>query len=127
VTPSAPVAAPPFDPHFPEIVLRAASRLNPALRQYYARPPRQRIHYGGYYTMTKENWPLIGPLRTDGAFLVGALSGFGTMSACAAGELCAQWIAGATLPTYAAKLALPRYDDRALIAELTAAARKGLL
>ena len=43
-------------------------------------------HYGGYYTMTDENWPLIGPMGTDGAYIVGALSGFGSMSACAAGQ-----------------------------------------
>jgi hypothetical protein len=126
-TPSAPVAAPEFAPHFPEIVLRAASRLNPSLKTYYGNLPRERIHYGGYYTMTAENWPLVGPLSTDGAFVVGALSGFGTMAACAAGELCAGSIAGAALPGYAEKLSLARYGDRALMDALNAAASKGVL
>lgn len=125
--PSPPVAAPEFDPHFPEIVLRAASRLNSALRRYYGSLPRERFHYGGYYAMTAENWPLIGPLHCPGAFVLGALSGFGTMAACAAGELCAGWIAGAALPGYAKKLSPARYDDAALMAELNAAASKGVL
>ena len=56
VTPEPPVAAPRFDPHFPEIVLRGASRLNPALQAYYGRLPRERVHYGGYYPMTAENY-----------------------------------------------------------------------
>jgi D-arginine dehydrogenase len=108
-------------------VLRGASRLNPALRGYYASLPRERIHYGGYYTMTRENWPLVGPLKTDGAFVLGALSGFGTMAACAAGALCAACIAGTPLPGYARKLGLARYDDAALMAELNGAASKGVL
>lgn len=126
-TPSAPLAAPNFDPHFPEIVLRGASRLNPSLKAYYSRLPRERIHYGGYYTMTAENWPLIGPLKTAGAFVLGALSGFGTMAACAAGELCAGHIAGGPLPAYAEKLGLARYGDTVLMEALSAAASKGVL
>jgi D-arginine dehydrogenase len=125
--PSAPLAEPEFDPSFPEIILRAASRLNPALKEYYGRLPRERVHYGGYYTMTKENWPLIGRMRTDGAFVVGALSGFGTMAACAAGELCAKWIAGAARPGYADKLSLARYEDEELMTELIGAGSKGVL
>jgi D-arginine dehydrogenase len=126
-TPSAAVATPEFDPHFPEIVLRAACRLNPSLKAYYGHLPRERVHYGGYYAMTAENWPLIGPLRSPGAFVLGALSGFGTMAACAAGELCAQWIAGAALPGYAKKLSPARYGDAALMAALSVAASKGVL
>jgi hypothetical protein len=34
-----------------------------------------------------ENRPLVGPLPVDGAFVTGALSGFGLMSAHGAGEL----------------------------------------
>lgn len=122
---------PALDPQFPEIVLRGAARLHPALKAYYGRLPGRPAHYGGYYTMTRENWPLIGPLsrdgNLDGAFLVGALSGFGTMAACAAGELSAAWIAGAALPDYAQSLSLSRYADRDLMAELEALESKGLL
>ncbi|BBK34416.1 glycine/D-amino acid oxidase-like deaminating enzyme [Stella humosa] len=121
------VEAPAFDPHFPEVVLRGAARLNPALKAYYGRLPRPCVLYGGYYTMTPENWPLVGPMRTAGAFMATALSGFGTMAACAAGDLCAKWITGAALPAHAHPLSLARYDDAALMAELTSLTSKGVL
>ena len=44
---------------------------------------------GGYYCKTRENRPLIGPLPVDGAFVLGALSGFGVMAAHASAELLA--------------------------------------
>ncbi|MFI5014268.1 MAG: hypothetical protein ACHQAY_18175 [Hyphomicrobiales bacterium] len=66
-------------------------------------------------------------MESEGAFLVGALSGSETMSACAAGSLCARWITGAALPGYAAKLSLKRYRDEALMAELTQLESKGVL
>lgn len=117
----------PLDPQFPDIVLRGASRLHPSLKAYIGRLPRQHTHYGGYYTMTRENWPLIGPMATDGAFVAGALSGFGTMSACATGELCAAWICGGAMPDYAASLAPARHQDKELMAALAAAQDKGVL
>ena len=55
---------PATDPNFPEIVLRGANRLNLGLKRYFGRLPRQMSHYGGFYTMTKENWPLVGPMKT---------------------------------------------------------------
>lgn len=118
---------PRLDDHFPEIVLRGAARLNPALKAYYGRLPRQFTHYGGYYTMTQENWPLIGPMGVDGAFIVGALSGFGTMAACGAGALCAASIAGGDLPGYADDLGLTRHRNTTLMAELSAMQSKGVL
>ena len=117
----------PIDPHFPDIVLRAASRLSPALAGYLGNLPRGARHYGGYYTMTDENWPLIGPMRTPGAFMAGALSGFGTMAATATGALCAAWIADAVRPDYAANLTLARYENTMLMAELRAGISKGVL
>jgi len=126
-TPGTPVEDPVFDPHFPEVVLRAAGRLNPALQAYRGRLPRARSHYGGYYAMTPENWPLIGPMRHPGAFVVGALSGFGTMSACAAGDLGARWVCGAALPDYAQALSSARYEDAALMDELARLNSKGVL
>jgi len=120
---SDPEAEPPRDPHYPDIVLRAASRLIPSLRAYLGRLPRGARHYGGHYTMTAENWPLIGPMRTPGAFIAGALSGFGTMAACSTGALCAAWIAGSALPAYAHALSPGRCADDALMAGLRAADR----
>ncbi len=125
--PSDPAGEPPIDPNFPDVVLRAASRLTPALRCYLGRLPRGVRHYGGYYTMTPENWPLIGPMRTPGAFLAGALSGFGTMAATASGALCAAWITGAECPGYATNFTLGRYDNVALMAELRGSTSKGVL
>jgi len=114
---------PRLDAHFPEIVLRGASRLNPSLKHYLGKLPRRLHHYGGWYTMTGENWPLIGPMGPEGAFMNCALSGFGTMAACAGGELCAAWIAGAPLPDYAKEFSLRRYEDADLMARLSSSSR----
>lgn len=113
-----PIGEEPVDPQFPDTVLRGASRLNPRLAAYIGRLPRGAHHYGGYYTMTEENWPLIGPMRTPGAFMAAALSGYGSMAACAAGSLCAAWVAGSDLPPYAASLSTARHGDAALMEEL---------
>ena len=66
-------------------------------------------------------------MATDGAFMAAALSGFGSMSACAAGSLCAAWITGGELPDYATALSASRYDDDALMQELQNATSKGIL
>jgi len=118
---------PHFDPQFPELILRAASRLNPSLKQYCESFPDRWTHYGGYYPMTNENWPLVGPLGVDGAFITGALSGYGCMAACAAGSICASWIADGDLPDYANQLSLARYDDGDLMAEIMNSPSKGIL
>ena len=120
-------AEPAIDSSFPEIVLRGASQLLPALAPYVESPPTRIHHYGGYYTMTDENWPLIGPLDGDGAYIVGALSGFGSMAACAAGKLCAAHVRGAALPGYAADLSLARYDNNELMSKLADSANRGIL
>jgi len=76
---------------------------------------------------TDENWPLIGPMGVDGAFMVGALSGFGTMAACAAGSLCASWVSGSPLPDYAFDLSLARYRDKVLMTALQNSSNRGVL
>jgi glycine/D-amino acid oxidase-like deaminating enzyme len=118
---------PGLDDQFLEIAMRGAAAFLPALRPYVEAPPGRFVHYGGYYTMTEENWPLIGPAGPDGAFMIAALSGFGSMAACAAGRLCAAWVTGAPLPSYANDLSLRRYDDARLIAALRDSPTKGLL
>ena len=122
-TPSDPHHAEPADPNFPDIVVRGASRLNPALAQYVGRLPRGMRHYGGYYTQTRENWPLIGRMATPGAFVAGALSGYGSMAACAAGAICAALMSDGEVPAYACHFGLERYDDAALMRELSSAAK----
>jgi glycine/D-amino acid oxidase-like deaminating enzyme len=54
---------------------------------------------------------LIGKLSIEGAYVIGALSGFGVMAACGAGELVAAHVAGDKLPHYAPAFALERYKD----------------
>jgi glycine/D-amino acid oxidase-like deaminating enzyme len=92
--------------------------MNPALKKYYGKIPKNFIHYGGWYTMTNENWPLIGPMEKEGAFINSAFSGFGTMAACAAGELCAAWVTESELPEYASNFSLDRYKNPSLIKTL---------
>lgn len=123
---SNPHADEPIDPHFPDIVLRGASRLHSGLVAYIGRLPRGAHHYGGYYTMTEENWPLIGPMKTPGAYVAGALSGFGSMAACATGSICAAWITGSPLPDYAKLLTSERYADESFMAELSRAGKGSL-
>jgi glycine/D-amino acid oxidase-like deaminating enzyme len=118
---------PKVHPQYPEIVMRSAARLNPGLAAYAEDFPTRFSHYGGYYPMTRENWPLIGPLGEDGAFVAGALSGFGSMSACAAGATCAAWVVGDELPEYARDLSLARYSNTRLMTELRNASSKGVL
>ena len=93
-----------------ELALRGMAVMIPRLAQYFDRAPKPYID-GGYYTKTRENRPLIGPLPIAGAYVVGALSGYGLMAACAAGELLAAHITGGPLPSYAPAFALARYDD----------------
>ncbi|NTI85080.1 FAD-binding oxidoreductase [Agrobacterium rhizogenes] len=125
--PSDPHGPEPINDQFPDIVLRGASRLQPGLAAYIGRLPRGAHHYGGYYTTTEENWPLIGPMHTPGAFVAGALSGFGTMAACISGSICADWVMGKTSAPYARMLSAARYDDPAIMAELAALNNRGHL
>lgn len=101
-----------FDPRYPEIALRGLSTMIPALAAYFDKLPKAVVD-GGYYTKTRENRPLIGPLPVQGAFVVGALSGFGVMASSAAGDLLSAYLAGDELPSYAPAFRLDRYTDPA--------------
>jgi glycine/D-amino acid oxidase-like deaminating enzyme len=101
-----------YDPNYPEIALRGLARMLPALEAYFNSPPKPWLD-GGYYTKTKENRPLIGPLDVEGGWVIGALSGYGLMAAPACGELLSKHIAGSTLPDYASWFRLDRYQDPA--------------
>jgi glycine/D-amino acid oxidase-like deaminating enzyme len=108
-----PVVPPPLpDPHYFEVVLRGLSRMIPGLDVYFDRLPRPMID-GGYYAKTVENRPIIGPLPVEGAYIIGAMSGFGIMAGCGAGELLAAHVTGAPLPDYAPWFLLERYQDPA--------------
>ena len=98
------------DARYPEMVLRGLVTMIPGLKPYLSRLPKSVVD-GGYYTKTRENRPLIGKLPVEGAYLIGALSGFGVMAACGAGELLAAHLTGSKLPHYAPAFALDRYED----------------
>jgi glycine/D-amino acid oxidase-like deaminating enzyme len=108
-----------FDGAYGEICIRGMSRMIPALSKYLTRLPRVVVD-GGYYTKTQENRLLSGPLPVEGAYILGALSGYGLMSSNGAADLLADHIAGRTVPRYAPAFLLSRYDDpayRALVAQ----------
>jgi len=105
-----PVWPPPLDEQYPEIALRGLAAMLPRMQEYFSHMPRPQLD-GGYYTKTPENRPLVGPMCVDGAYMIGAVSGYGIMSACGAGELVAAYVNGAPLPSYAPAFALDRYDD----------------
>jgi glycine/D-amino acid oxidase-like deaminating enzyme len=107
-----PVWPPHFDDTYAEIVIRGLTRMVPDLKVYLGRMGRPVVD-GGYYCKTQENRPLICPLDVDGAYLIGALSGFGVMAGPGAGELLAAHVAGDALPDYAPDFDLKRYEDRA--------------
>ncbi len=113
-----PIWPPALDESYPEIVLRGLSRLLPGMREYFERMPRPQLD-GGYYTKTRENRPLVGPLPVEGAFVIGAVSGYGIMAACGVGELLSQHVTGAILPEYAPSLLLSRYNDTDYVKSIT--------
>lgn len=125
--PASPLRTPELDTVFPEIALRGAARLHPSLKAYYSGFPKEFVHYGGYYTMTPENWPLIGSTPLSGYFVSTAMSGFGSMAACAAGELIAQTIVDRDVPDYAKALSLERYEMPSLMQEIAALESNGVL
>jgi glycine/D-amino acid oxidase-like deaminating enzyme len=121
-----PVFPVPLDDQYPEIVLRGLAAMVPGLNAYIGRAARPRLD-GGYYVRTAENRPLIGPTPVKGAYLLGAISGFGIMSACAVGELLAAHVVGDQLPGYAAAFALSRYEDPAYRSDLGGLSETGEL
>lgn len=98
-----------WDPHLPEIVVRGMSAMLPGLASYFGALPRPWVD-GGYYTKTRENRPLMGPLPVEGAFIHAAFSGFGIMAAMGAAELLAAHVLGDPLPDHAWAFTLERYE-----------------
>jgi glycine/D-amino acid oxidase-like deaminating enzyme len=66
-------------------------------------------------------------MGVDGAYVIGALSGFGIMSACGVGDLLAAHMTGDDLPAYAGAFALDRYADPAYVRELEKLGESGQL
>jgi glycine/D-amino acid oxidase-like deaminating enzyme len=99
-----------FEPEYAEVVVRGLARMVPGLATYAGNFGRPYID-GGYYCKTRENRPLIGPLPVEGAYVFGALSGYGIMASQAGADLLAAHIVGSVLPGYAPAFALSRYED----------------
>jgi sarcosine oxidase, subunit beta len=112
INPVDPVWPPQLDPFFPDVVLRGLSTMIPDLKKYFDKAPKS-AYDGGYYTKTRENRPLASKLPIDGAFVCGAVSGYGLMASAAIGELLAAQVAQTELPGYAPAFSIDRYTDRA--------------
>ncbi|MEP6733804.1 MAG: FAD-binding oxidoreductase [bacterium] len=110
---------PAFDPRYADIVLRGAAEMIPGLSAYLGASERGVVD-GGYYCKTEENRPLIGPLGVDGAYVLGALSGYGLMGAHAGADLLAAHVTGAPLPDYARWFLPSRYEDPVYRAQIAA-------
>jgi glycine/D-amino acid oxidase-like deaminating enzyme len=67
---------------------------------------------------TKDNRPLAGPLPIEGAFVHGALSGYGLMASAATSELVAAHIVGGKLPDYAEAFHPARFEDEEYLARI---------
>jgi glycine/D-amino acid oxidase-like deaminating enzyme len=112
VEPREVIVPPPLDEFYPEVVVRGLAAMIPGLRAYFGKASIA-LYDGGYYTKTPENRPLAGPLPVEGAYVCGAVSGFGLMASAAVGELTAAHLTHSVLPEYAAQLAPARYTDPA--------------
>jgi sarcosine oxidase subunit beta len=121
-----PVWPPKMDEQYPEMALRGLAAMLPRMKEYFDRMPRPQLD-GGYYTKTYENHPLVGPMGVDGAYMIGALSGYGIMSACGVGELLAAHVTDGKLPAYTQAFELSRYDDDDYTKRLEAWSESGQL
>jgi len=107
---------PQFDRHYGEIAIRGSSRMLPAMSAYFGTGGG--FVDGGYYCKTRENRPLVGPLPIEGAFVLGALSGYGIMGSHAGADLLAAHLTGARLPDYARWFLPSRYEEAGYRAEI---------
>ena len=108
---------PRFDRRYGEIAIRGAACMLPGMTAYFGTGNRGIVD-GGYYCKTPENRPLIGPLPVEGAYVLGALSGYGIMGSHAGADLLAAHLTGARLPEYARWFLPSRYDEAGYRAEM---------
>ncbi len=106
-----PSSQPVFPPDHAAIVLRGLAVMIPGLGRYVA-SASDAVVDGGYYCKAPDNRPLIGPTAIAGAYVLGALSGFGIMGSQAGAELLAAHILEQPLPEYAAAFHPGRFGDR---------------
>ena len=101
---------PRFDSRYGEIGLRGSARMLPGMSVYFGKGGEGFVD-GGYYCKTRENRPLIGPLPPEGAYVLGALSGYGIMGSHAGADLLAAHLTSERLPDYTTWFLPSRYDD----------------
>jgi len=105
--PVEPTDDPQIPPDFPRMAQLGASSLIPALSPDLAVVD----HEGGFYARTPDGRPL-GCALSEQTFAVAGFAGFGAMMACAAGELAAALITGATVDAATAAAFDPhRFED----------------
>jgi glycine/D-amino acid oxidase-like deaminating enzyme len=103
---------PAFASDYFDIVIRGLATMIPGLNAYYDQGSSAIVD-GGYYCKTPDNRPLIGPTAIDGAYVLGALSGFGIMSSQGAAALLATHILDTPRPDYSAAFHPVRFSDQA--------------
>lgn len=121
-----PIEPPKLDGDFPEVALRGMAAMLPRLKEYFGKMPRPQMD-GGYYTKARDNLPIVGPMGPKGSFILGAVSGYGIMSACAIGELLAAHVAGNKLPAYASSFAPSRFENPTYLEQLKQTSENGQL
>jgi glycine/D-amino acid oxidase-like deaminating enzyme len=89
----------------------------PAISAYFGSGSRGVVD-GGYYCKTPENRPVIGPLPLSGAYVLGALSGYGIMGSHAGADLLAAHLTSGRLPEYARWFLPSRYDEASYRAQV---------
>ena len=109
---------PTFASDYFDIVIRGLATMIPGLNAYYDQGSTALVD-GGYYCKTPDNRPLIGPTAIDGAYVLGALSGFGIMASQAAAALLATHLLDTPRPDYSAAFHPKRFTDPAYRALLT--------
>ena len=109
-TPREMIWPPVHDPNYAEILIRGLARMIPAFSAYFGQGARARVD-GGYYCKAPDNRPILGPLPLEGAYVAGALSGFGVMASQAAAELVVAHLLSEPLPDYAPAFRYARHDD----------------
>jgi glycine/D-amino acid oxidase-like deaminating enzyme len=98
----------------------------PGLSPYLDHLP-QPVVDGGYYTKTADNRPLAGPMGVDGAYIAGALSGYGVMASAAVAEVVSLHVTGGRLPDYAASFMLDRFSNPEYVRSLSTLTETGQL
>merc|ERR1712232_142608 len=93
---------------YPQLCLAGLQEMVPALRSYDGNLGRGTTVDGGYYTVTPDARPLIGPHGAHNAVVCGGMGTYGLMGAAAAGELAALHVLGVSLPSYAGACVWPR-------------------